>query len=137
LKLQTLGLVTIISHYIFKKTHYTYFKTRNSPSIDMKIAFHNKLIPSALSTTFLRLTVDSTLSWRMHIGHLTTKLSTACYVIRSIKPLTSHQTLLLIYHSFFHIIKSYGIIFWRNSCHSIQIFLMQKRVIGIIMVLWE
>jgi len=94
----------------FEKTHFTHFKTSNSPSIDIKIAFHNKLIPTALSTTFLGLT-DSTLSWRMHIGHLTTKLSTACYVIRSIKPLMSHKTLLLIYHSFFHTIKSYRILF--------------------------
>jgi len=35
----------------------------------------------------------------MHIVHLTTKLSTACYVIRSIKPLMSHKTLLLVYSS--------------------------------------
>jgi len=71
----------------------------------MKNAFNNKLIPSALSTTFLGLTVDSTLSWRTHIGHLTTKLITACYVIRSFKPLMSHKTLLLIYHSLFHTVK--------------------------------
>jgi hypothetical protein len=49
---------------------------------------NNKLIPTALPTTFLGLTVDSTLSWRMHIGHLTTKLSNACYVI---KPLMSQD----------------------------------------------
>jgi len=104
----------------FEKTHYTHFKTRNSPSIDMKIIFNNKLIPNALSTKFLGLTVDGMLSWRIHIGHLTTKLSTACYVIRSIQPLMSHKTLVLIYHSLFHTVMSYGIIFGGNSCHSIQ-----------------
>jgi len=85
----------------FEKTCFTYFKTRNSLSIDMKIAFNNKLIPSALSTKFLGLSIYGTLSWRIHIGHLTTKLGTACYVIRSIQPLMSHKTLLLIYHSLF------------------------------------
>ena len=34
---------------------------------------------------------------------------------------------------FFHEVMSYGIIFWGNSCHSIKIFQMQKRVIRIIM----
>jgi hypothetical protein len=93
----------------FRKTCYTHFKTGNSPSIDMKIAFSNKLIPNDLSTIFLGLTVDGMLSWRMHIDHLTTKLGTACYVIQSIKPLMS-KTLLLIYHSLFHRVKSYRII---------------------------
>jgi hypothetical protein len=69
----------------------------------------------------------------MHIDHVTTKLSTACYVIRCIKPLISNKTLLLIYRFPFHTVMNYGIIFWGNSCHSIQIIHMQKRVIKIIM----
>jgi len=43
----------------------------------MKIGYNIKLIPSATSTKFLGLTVCSMLSWRMHIAHLTTKLSRA------------------------------------------------------------
>ena len=77
----------------------------------MKIGLNNKSVPSALSTKFLELTVRSTLSWKIHIDHLTTKLSTSCYVIRSVKPLMSHKTLLLIYHSLFPTVTSYGIIF--------------------------
>jgi len=68
----------------------------------MKTGYNNKLIPNALSTKYLALTIDSTLTWRIHIEHLTTKLCTACYVIRSFKPLMSPKTLLLIYHSVFH-----------------------------------
>jgi len=86
----------------------------------MKIAFNNKLILNALSAKFLGLTVDGTLSWRMHIDHLTTKLGSTCYVIRSIKPLKSHKTLQVIYHSLSHTGMSYGKIFWGNSYHSIQ-----------------
>jgi len=113
--------------------HCNHFKTRNSQAIDMKIGYNNKLIPSFLSTKFLGLTINSTLSWRMHVDHLTTTISTPCNVIRSIKPLISHETLLLIYHTLFHKVRSYGIIFLANSCHSIQIFQMHKRVIRIIM----
>jgi len=53
----------------------------------MKIGLNNKSAPSALSTKFLELTIASTLSWKIHIDHLTTKLSSACYEIRSVKPL--------------------------------------------------
>jgi hypothetical protein len=42
------------------------------------------------------LTIDSTLSWRIHIDHLTSKLSPACYIIRYVRPLMTHMTLLLI-----------------------------------------
>jgi hypothetical protein len=69
----------------------------------------------------------------MHIDHLTTKLSTACYVIRSIKPLKSHKTLLFFYNSPFCTVMNYGIMFWGNSYHITQIFQMQKRLIKSIM----
>jgi len=127
----TLGWKTIISHSILKKKYFFHFKTRNNPSIDMKIGY-NKLIPNALSTRFLWLTIDSVLSRRIHIDHLTTKLNIACQVIRPIKPLMSHKTLVLIYHSLLHPVRSYRIIFWGNPCHRIQIFQMQKRVHRII-----
>jgi len=70
----------------------------------MKIDLNNKLIPNALFTKFLGLTIDSTLSWKIHVDHLTTKLSIACYIIKYVKPLMSH------FHSLFHTVMSYGII---------------------------
>jgi len=100
----------------------------------MKIGQNNKLIPNTLHTKFLGLTIDSTLSWRIHINHLTTKLSTSCNVTRSFKPYVSHKSLLLTYYSLFCTVLSYGIIFWGNSDHSTRIFRMQKRGIRIIMV---
>jgi len=76
-----------------KKTHYVHFKTGNNPAIDINIGYNNKLIPNVPSTKFFGLTNNSMLPWRMHIDQLTTKLSTACYIIRSIKLLMSHKTL--------------------------------------------
>ena len=53
--------------------------------------------------------------------------------LHCIKPCLSISTLKIIYHSLFHSILSYGIMFWGNSSHSSVIFKMQKRVIRIIM----
>src|SRR5215510_12794667 len=39
----------------------------------------------------------------------------------------------MVYHSIFHSIMSYGIMFWGNSPHSPVIFKMQKRVLRILM----
>ena len=88
----------------------------------------NKLIPIVPSTKFLWFTIDRTLKCGVHIDYLTTKLSIACYVIRSIKPLMSHKTLLLIYHPHIHIVVICGLILWGNSCHSIFIFQIKQRI---------
>ena len=93
----------------------------------MRIGSDNKLISSAPHTKFLGLTTDSMPSWRTHIDHTIIKLSTACYVIRFLKPYMSDRTLLTIYYSLFHSVISYGIIFWGNSYNSINIFRMKKK----------
>jgi hypothetical protein len=79
--------------------------------------------PDPYNTIFYQLM----LSWKTHIDQLIIKLSTACYVIRSLKPYMSHKTLSSIYHSLFHSVMSYEIIFWRNSYDSIKMFRMQKK----------
>jgi hypothetical protein len=99
----------------------------------MKSGYNNKLIPSVPSTKFLWFVIDSTLTWGVHIDNLTTKLSTACYVIRSFNPLMSHKTVLSFYHSCIHTVMSYRIILWGNSCHRTHIFQIKKRVSWIIM----
>ena len=73
------------------------------------------------------------MTWKTHKEQLISELSTPCYVIRSINPHMSYVMLIMIYYSFVHSIMSYGLIFWRNSSDSSQIFGMQKRVIRIIM----
>jgi len=84
-------------------------------------------------TEFLSLIVDNTLSWKPHIDHLINKLSTACYVIRSVKPCVNTNAIVMIYHFLFHAVMMYGIIFWGNSSSSIQVFRMQKKAMRIIM----
>jgi hypothetical protein len=44
----------------------------------------------------------------------------------------SHKSLKMIYFAYFHAVMSYGIIFWRNSPHSISILKLRKRAIRLI-----
>jgi hypothetical protein len=67
----------------------------------MKIHYNSKLMPSVLHTKFLGKNIDSTLPWRNHIEQLISKLRTACYVNRSLKPYMSQTTLITIYYSLF------------------------------------
>jgi len=61
------------------------------------------------------------------------KLSKACYILRCIRPVMSLDALKSVYHSYFHSLLSYGIIFWGNSSYSSHIFRLQKKAVKIIM----
>jgi hypothetical protein len=116
-----------------EKTHYTHFKTKKSQPIDIHICIDNNRISNNLCTKFLGLIVDSTRSWKPHTDHLINKLSTACYVIRSVKPYVSKNAIIMIYHSLFHAVMTYEIIFCGNSSNSTQVFSVLKKAIRIIM----
>jgi hypothetical protein len=77
--------------------------------------------------------LDNTFSWKIHIDTAVTKLSSACYMIRTIKPFLSQESLKMLYCSYFHSIITYGLIFWGHFCYSSIIFKIQKKAIRIIM----
>ena len=99
----------------------------------MQVSFGNRKITTVQSLKFLGLTIDTTLTWKHHIGELTSRLNKACYAIRSIKLFMSLDALRSTYFSYAHSIISYGIIFWENSFYSEDTFKIQKRTIRIIM----
>jgi hypothetical protein len=117
----------------FAKTHFTKFITKNNNQTEININYDSKLIPAVTYTKFLGLTVNCSLTWTNHIDFLTKKLSNTCYLIRNIKPYLSISALKMIYHSLFHSIMPYDIMFWGNSPHSPVIFKMLKRGIRILM----
>jgi hypothetical protein len=61
------------------KTHFLQFLTKKHNEIKMQIISSNTIITNINSTTFLGLTIDSTLSWKDHITGLTSKLNKSCY----------------------------------------------------------
>jgi hypothetical protein len=60
-------------------------------------------------------------------------MSSACYALRNIRHMVSLDILRMIYFAHIHSIVSYGIIFWGNSYYSNKIFILQKKIIRIIM----
>ena len=114
------------------KTHFIHFVSKNSSSIDFNIIHGNKKIANVYNTKFLGLTLDNTLFWRIRIGTITPKLSSASFALRVVKPFLSLDSLKMIYYSYFHSVMTYGLIFWGNSHHSNIIFRLQKRIIRII-----
>ena len=115
----------------FDKTHYIQFKTKNKPTLYINIVCDDNLITTLPNIKFLGLYIHDSINWSCHIEYIIPKLSSACYIMRSIKPFMSLNTLKNIYYSYFNAIINYGLPFWGNSPHSIKIFKMQKRIIRI------
>jgi hypothetical protein len=76
-----------------QKTHYLQFKSKNCVENNITIICRNRHIFNTLSTMFLGLIINETLSWKCYINQLITKLGSACYAVRIIKDLMSQKTL--------------------------------------------
>jgi hypothetical protein len=113
-------------------THFIKFVTKNSSLIDFSTKHRNNKIANICSTKFLGLTLNNTLSWRTHTGTIVTKLSSASFAMRAVKPFSSQDSLKTVYYSYFHSIMTYGLLFWGNSHYSNIIFKWKERIIRII-----
>jgi hypothetical protein len=117
-----------------KKTHHILFTACNKkPRINTEIVYENKQITTVTNTKISGIYIDDNMNWKSHIEHIGSKLSTACYIIRSIKPYISVNNLKKVYHSYFTSIINYGLPFWGSSPQSIKIFRIQKNVIRIML----
>jgi len=108
-----------------------YFSTKNNSFNEFDIMYKDKKVTIVDNIKFLGLTLDNSLTWKKHIEAIIPKLS-ATFAMRVLTPLLSLDAVKLIYHSYFHSILSYGIIFWGNTPHSNIIFKMQKKAMRII-----
>jgi len=115
------------------KTYFMQFTRSNRLKSYLPTTHLNKLIQSVSNTKFLGIYINDTINWKNHIDHILPKLSIACHAMRIIKPYMFLETLRMVYYSTFHSVISYGLPFWGISPHSKRIFLMQKRIIRIML----
>ena len=114
------------------KTKLMQFFTKQQQKIDIQVSISESIIPDTTSIKFLGLLIDNKLRWKAYGNELAKKLNKACYAIRIVKSSVSSKSLTWIYHSYFHSVLRYGILFWGNSPICRDIFRIQKRAIRII-----
>ena len=112
-------------------TQFMQFFTKQQ-KIDVQVSISESIIPDTTSIKFLGLLIDNKLRWKAYGNELAKKLNKACYAIRIVKSSVSSKSLTSIYHSYFHSVLRYGILFWGNSLICRDIFRIQKRAIRII-----
>jgi hypothetical protein len=97
------------------RTYFIQSIIKNIGNPDIQIKAENKQIEPVKEMKFLGLIIDDKLSWKGHIDYMIPELSSAYYVMRTVKPHVSHNTLKIIYYSYFDSIMNYGILFWGSS----------------------
>jgi len=103
------------------KTYFIQFTNKSICTSDIQIKYEDKQISIVNETKYLGLFINNNLSWKTQIETMRSKLSSACYAMRSIKPYVTISTLKKIYYSYFHSVMTYSLLFWQNSPDSIKI----------------
>jgi hypothetical protein len=111
----------------FINFHLNHSKTPQSDSSYLPAHFD-----CVVSTKFLGLEIDSTLSWHHHVTSLLPKLSKSFYALLSLSQSVDLNVQRQVYFAHFHSLISYGLLFWGNSTEAVSIFKMQKRVIRLL-----
>lgn len=115
------------------KTHILQFTLMNYEDHGMHNNIDHNLPANLECIKFLGLNIDNRLSWKNHIDYLVTKLSSSCFIMRTVKPMMSLSSLRMIYFAYIHSVMTYRIIFWGNSSYTIKLFRIQKNVIRIML----
>jgi hypothetical protein len=85
------------------------FTNKSTCISDIQIKYEDKQIRTVNETTFRGLFINNNLAWKTHIECIKSKLSSACYAMRSVKPYTTTNILKMIYYSYFHSKMTYGL----------------------------
>jgi len=117
---------TNLLHLNFKKSNFVQFFVKKAKNTLNSIAYENNYILNSDCTNFLGLILDETLSWKLHIDQLYSKLKSACFIPRALSSLLTQQNMKIIF-SYFHSIMTYSVIFWGNSMGRNNVFKLQKR----------
>jgi hypothetical protein len=112
------------------KTNIVKFTPTNIVCNPLTIKYVSKVVTEVTNFKFLGLHIDNHLNWRWHIEQILPKLSAACYTIRKFSHVLNIDVLKIVYFTNFHFVVEYGI-FWGNSSNIGHVFLLQKKVIRI------
>lgn len=108
-----LALNVLKTNYMFIPCSQTTTKPHN-----LNVVIDNIDIECASSTKFLGIFIDDRLDWKNHIDYICSKLSSALFILRSVKTLLPTESLKTLYFSLFQSYIVYGIICWGNAAQT-------------------
>jgi exonuclease III len=110
----------------------SFHTTQNKKPVVPYIQYKGVEVPYTTDTKFLGVFINENMKWTKHIRHLSSKLNTSIYMIRSLKDITNTHTLRSMYFACFHTHLRYGVTLWGGDPECVKIFRLQKKAIRVI-----
>ena len=108
-----------------EKTNIMKFTSRNPQNESFQTMHQNRLLTGTNSTKFLGLELDTNVNWKNHINKISSKLSSACYLISRMCLSCHINTLKMVYFAYFHSIKEL-VLFSGESLLKVKEFFFYK-----------
>jgi hypothetical protein len=115
------------------KTKIIKFTPTTATSYSLHVQHFSEMPDEAERIKFLGLHLDSHLSCKEHSEHLTHKFSSVCFLMSKLSNIVNINNLKDVYYAYYHTMVKYEIIYWGNILDSHKVFLIQKRLIRIMM----
>jgi hypothetical protein len=109
------------------------FTPTTATNYPLHTLFFNKMSKAVETIKFLGLKLGNRLTCKGHIDLLLCKLSTVGFLMRKLSYILSMDNLKFVYYAYYHSLVKYGIIYWGNTSDSHKVFLMQKKILRIMM----
>ena len=107
------------------------FTRNNGIFQSLSFEYASKVLTEVSKFSFLGSCIDYQLNWKSHTEKIIPKLSSVCCSLRKHFFFVGIEVLCMVYFANFQSMVVYGIIFWGNSTSPSHIFLLQKKIIGI------
>jgi hypothetical protein len=117
------------------KTNYMIFKSKKTKlTVFPDLQLNSNSISRVLSTKFLGVILDESLTWTEHINHVKRKIAKGIGIICKARKVLDRKTLLTLYYNFVYPHIAYCIEAWGSAydSHLISLFKLQKKVLRII-----
>jgi hypothetical protein len=99
----------------------------------LSLIHNDQVLSEQAVIKFLGLHLDRHLSWETHLNHLLSKLSWVCFIMRKLSHVLNTESLRIVYFAHFQSLILYGSIFWGTPANMKRVFLLQKRIIRIML----
>lgn len=115
------------------KTNLMLFRTNPGNKLQLNCLLEGKSVTTTEVAKFLGVHLDSELKWKQELGNMEKSISSACYVLRSLRDEVEIGVLKTVYFALVEAKIRYSILFWGGSyLYNIQrAFILQKRAIRI------
>lgn len=109
------------------KTNYMQFNKMKKCNLNLNIEYKGTRIDQADSVKFLGVIIDKDINWKSQIEKICDKINRFVFVLKRLRYVTDHSTVLTAYHAYVASTLRYGLIFWGNSVNVHKAFIAQKK----------